>query len=378
MKRTFFTHLAVFLAVVFLSNIAYGQGGLDRAAEVLNRSNPDFFANDQVVATGISFDENGDAIIKVYLETNRGLPIPRVVDGITVQTKTVGPIRAGDPIMEQPKGGNGGGGGGNGGGGNGGGGGGGGDSSNPQDRLARPVPIGASIGTYRPNADNFCFAGTLGCRLVRLDLLTNQESHYILSNNHVIAEENGGSPSVDYILQPGTLDNSCTIDLADTIGRLSDFEPINFNGQDNLVDAAIAVTDPADVGFASPDSAYGAPTSNSAAATVGLAVKKFGRTTGYTQGEVDAINVTVNVGYTNGTAKFVNQIIIVGTGRGKNRTFSDSGDSGSLIVSSSNNNPVGLLFAGNSSVTIANPIDTVLDTFSSPNNGIIFMVDDGN
>ncbi len=166
--------------------------------------------------------------------------------------------------------------------------------------------------------------------------------------------------------------------MNDTIGRLSDFEPINFNGQDNLVDAAIAVTDADNVGFASPDSAYGAPTSNSVAATVGLAVKKFGRTTGYTQGEVDAINVTVDVGYTNGTAKFVNQIIIVGTGRGKNRTFSDSGDSGSLIVSSSNNNPVGLLFAGNSSVTIANPIDTVLDTFSSPNNGIIFMVDDGN
>ena len=49
-------------------------------------------------------------------------------------------------------------------------------------------------------------------------------------------------------------------------------------------------------------------------------------------------------------------------------TFSAGGDSGSLIVvnsvgSGSDRRPVGLLFAGSSSYTIANPIDAVLTEF---------------
>jgi predicted phage tail protein len=45
-------------------------------------------------------------------------------------------------------------------------------------------------------------------------------------------------------------------------------------------------------------------------------------------------------------------------------TFSAGGDSGSLIVTDDeNNNPVGLLFAGSSTLTIANKIDLVLDHF---------------
>jgi hypothetical protein len=46
-------------------------------------------------------------------------------------------------------------------------------------------------------------------------------------------------------------------------------------------------------------------------------------------------------------------------------------------VTQGNNNPVGLLFAGNSSVTIANPIDEVLTTLSVLN-GTVLSVDDGN
>ena len=201
-----------------------------------------------------------------------------------------------------------------------------------------------------------------------------------MSNNHVIAEQNAGNVG-DQILQPGTLDTNCTYYPADQIGSLFDFEPIDFNGV-NYVDAAIASTTTADTGFASPSDAYGAPTSNTVAATVGQAVQKFGRTTGLTKGEVDSINATVNVQYDAGVATFQNQVIIVGkVRRGKrfvNSSFSDGGDSGSLIVTQANNDPMGLLFAGNSSITIANPIDDVLNTFSDPGNGILFFIDDGN
>ena len=62
-----------------------------------------------------------------------------------------------------------------------------------------------------------------------------------------------------------------------------------------------------------------------------------------------------------GTARFEDQIVI--TGRG----FSAEGDSGSLIVTKglllADRRPVGLLFAGTVTTTLANPIDLVLDRF---------------
>ena len=66
--------------------------------------------------------------------------------------------------------------------------------------------------------------------------------------------------------------------------------------------------------------------------------------------------------YNTGTARFIDQILIT-DGR-----FSQGGDSGSLVVTQSSGQddrrPVGLLFAGSNTHTIANPIDLVLDLFS--------------
>ena len=73
-----------------------------------------------------------------------------------------------------------------------------------------------------------------------------------------------------------------------------------------------------------------------------------------------AINATVNVGYDSGVARFVNQIIITPG------NFSAGGDSGSLIVVEKGKDarkPVGLLFAGSTSITVANPIGAVLSRF---------------
>ena len=91
-----------------------------------------------------------------------------------------------------------------------------------------------------------------------------------------------------------------------------------------------------------------------------MRVMKYGRTTGQTKGKIYAINATVDVGYDSGVARFVDQIIVTPGG------FSAGGDSGSLVVTDdrkSTRQPVGLLFAGSSLVTIANPIDLVLDRF---------------
>ena len=90
-------------------------------------------------------------------------------------------------------------------------------------------------------------------------------------------------------------------------------------------------------------------------------VQKYGRTTGYTHGRVSGINATIDVGYKNGKARFEDQIVITGNG------FSAGGDSGSLIVTEglllADRRPVGLLFAGTPTSTLANPIELVLDRF---------------
>jgi hypothetical protein len=87
-----------------------------------------------------------------------------------------------------------------------------------------------------------------------------------------------------------------------------------------------------------------------------MKVHKHGRTTGYTRGRVIDVSGDFNLSYDFGTARFVDQIVIVGD----SGSFSNSGDSGSLIVERTSNQATGLLFAGSSSHTIANHISDVL------------------
>ena len=95
-------------------------------------------------------------------------------------------------------------------------------------------------------------------------------------------------------------------------------------------------------------------------AGVGTAVHKLGRTTGHTQGTITQTNVVVDVQYGGGIVRFENQMSIQS---GIADPFSAGGDSGSLIVDT-DDNAVGLLFAGNDVTTFANPIDEVLVALS--------------
>jgi len=163
------------------------------------------------------------------------------------------------------------------------------------------------------------------------------------------------------VLQPGSFDSG--IDPDDNIGTLYKYETIVFStSASNIIDAAIALSSTAALGNATPGDGYGTPKSSTADASIGMRVKKYGRTTGQTKGRIYAINATVDVGYESGVARFENQIVITPG------AFSAGGDSGSLIVvdakrSSDHHKPVGLLFAGSSLYTIANPIGPVLEAF---------------
>jgi hypothetical protein len=224
----------------------------------------------------------------------------------------------------------------------------------------RPIPLGTSGGNIKDRSTTFCCSGTLGALVT--DATTTQ---YILSNNHVLARTNKGSIGDD-IIQPGLIDQNpvCTQDANDSVADLSDWEPISFTkGTTNVVDAAIAQVR---LGMIKTDGTIldiGTVSASLVAAAINMPVKKSGRTTGLTSGTVTAVSVTIDVRYGSvcgggrGTARFVNQIRIGPGG------FSAGGDSGSLVVEdvTTNPKPVGLLFAGSSSVTFANPIQSVLN-----------------
>jgi hypothetical protein len=85
---------------------------------------------------------------------------------------------------------------------------------------------------------------------------------------------------------------------------------------------------------------------------------------------VSGLNATVSVSYEDEcagalafTQTFTGQIIISNRGS----RFLAGGDSGSLMVENSDSNPraVGLLFAGSSTLAVANPIDEVLEFFGA-------------
>jgi Fibronectin type III domain len=272
-----------------------------------------------IVGTGVGVTPAGRPVIEVFT-TRQGVALPETLGGIRVQPVVTGMIVARSATLRYP----------------------------------RPVPIGVSTGLVDFGT------GTLGARV------SNGSNVYALSNNHVFAGINMANVG-DAILQPGPIEDGGT-DPADRIGTLADFQEIDFNGGPNVMDAAIALTTPADVGTSTLPDGYGTPSTTTTTASIGLPVQKYGRTTGFTQGTVNAVNVDVDVCYFPITetlcfpgfeAHFVNQF---STPDGSVK-FSDSGDSGSLIVAQGTNEPVGLLFAGGEGLTIGNPIGPVLQRF---------------
>ncbi len=222
----------------------------------------------------------------------------------------------------------------------------------------RPLLIGSSVGFL---ASGFIMAGTLGC-FVRSG---SSPALYILSNNHVLADENryrrGGA-----IVQPGTLDGGSP--TADRVAKLTRF--VRFNpAQTNFVDCAIAKLNSAIRADVHKLKGIGTLAGQrSGDLQVGEVVHKVGRTTGVRHGRVTAFELDgVAVEYDIGVISFDNQVEIEGAG---NRAFSDAGDSGSLIVDDQMQAGA-LLFAGGDhggsngkGLTYANPIGAVLQALN--------------
>jgi len=233
----------------------------------------------------------------------------------------------------------------------------------------RPAPGGVSVGHVAITA------GTLGC------WATKNGRKVILSNNHVLANSNDAEIG-DPILQPGPFDGGSF--PQDHIANLTQFVPISFEGEpsecpfanavisvfnlgceiinsntryraakvqaaDNLVDAAIAT--PLNAADVQDEILDIGSIQGTAQGELGMAIKKSGRTTGFTTGEILQVDVTADVQYGGGRiARFTDQLLA--------GAMSQGGDSGSAVLND-NNGLIGLLFAGSDTTTIINRIEHV-------------------
>lgn len=254
----------------------------------------------------------------------------------------------------------------------------------------RPCPAGFSVGHTRITA------GTIGAPVRRV----RDGKLMVVTNNHVGADSNGGSPG-DWLIQPGRADGG-RIDPADYFARLSEFVQINFEGQNgdgkktrgvfamiargywrtiqvvgnsgarmtgcplrvqvrpnalqqptpNLVDAAIA--EPWANQF-TPEMHQLGKLTGRVDFELGDQVQKVGRTTEYTVGTVVGVDAVIRVSYGSGKiAAFANQLVIESDAG----DFSQPGDSGSGVLSM-DMRLGGLLFAGGDRQTIVNRFSDV-------------------
>jgi hypothetical protein len=231
-------------------------------------------------------------------------------------------------------------------------------------RQARPISLGVSGGNAADTANGYCCSGTLGA------LVEKNGQQFILSNTHVFAGDSvvGGNGRIasagDDINQSGLIDVGCQVISGDMVADLTDWSVIS--SMDN-VDAAIAAVRAGQVKSNGEILAIGTIANTTANPFVGQGVKKSGRTTGFSRSSVSSLNATITVGYTDECAggsyskTFTGQVVINNRGS----RFLAGGDSGSLMVEDVATNPraVGLLYAGSSSVAIANPINDVLNYF---------------
>src|SRR4030095_5203476 len=163
--------------------------GVDRAIVAQERHTAALMRIPGVVGTAVGSLPNGQAVIRILLERPNVPGLPDVLDDVPVTKTVTGMVLAfSDPTKRQ-----------------------------------RPAPLGFSIGHPAITA------GSIGARVVNAS-----QQLFVLSNNHVLANSNGASIG-DAALQPGPFDGGTS---ADQVGTLFAFQPINFSGGNNTIDAA--------------------------------------------------------------------------------------------------------------------------------------------
>ena len=139
--------------------------------------------------------------------------------------------------------------------------------------------------------------------------------------------------------------------LAKMFGSTTRLQPVKIEQESasNVVDAALA--EPMDQKNVKNKILDIGTITGMAEGTLGMEIKKMGRTTEITTGTITQIDASVRVNYGAGkVALFVDQLVA--------GPLSQGGDSGSAVLSSKDEF-IGLLFAGSTNTTILNRIQNV-------------------
>lgn len=241
-----------------------------------------------------------------------------------------------------------------------------------------PTPLGVSGGNAADTGSSQCCAGTLGA------LVSRGGQNYILSDSHVLARTDSGAIG-DSIIQPGLLDSSCSTTGTNQVATLSQFANLEIPVSGGSIDAALALVSAGKVDLNGTILELGGTTNNSqptdgaphagsgvapslyeADGITALKVAKSGGATGLTCSSISAIDVTASVTYQKGCdgAQFqqtYTDLVVIG-----GADFSASGDSGALIVTQDNADPVALLFASSDADSLGSPVADVLAALADP------------
>jgi hypothetical protein len=306
------------------------------AIRVQEKHTQRLMAQSDVVGTAVGLNDAGEVVVKIYTVREGVANLPANLDGMKVDVEVTGVIRA----MVKP---------------------GGGVKVSHTAKQTPPIQLGTSGGWGYDLANGYCCGGTLG------SLVSKGGTQYILSNYHVFEADivRGGNSmraqTGDHIIQPGLIDVGCNAATAQDVATLV----LSSSLPGSNVDCAIAAVISGQVRTDGAILEIGTISASTLAADLNQAVKKSGRTTGLTRSKVSGLNAIVSVAYDNEcaggaafTKTFTGQIIIANRGS----KFLAGGDSGSLMVEDVAANPraVGLLFAGSSTLAVANPIGEVL------------------
>jgi hypothetical protein len=152
-------------------------------------------------------------------------------------------------------------------------------------------------------------------------------------------------------MQPGCYDDGGEQDI---VAHLDDFVNLEISKNHNsyvdynLCDCAIAsIDDGIDLSYMVDG--IGTPTGITYG-RLGMKVRKLGRTTGYTESEIIAVNTTVKLRIGSGVAVFTDQIVA--------RKMCEEGDSGAAVFDKGTK-VVGILFASGHRVSLINKIHNV-------------------
>jgi hypothetical protein len=190
-------------------------------------------------------------------------------------------------------------------------------------------------------------SGTIGYFCTRKSRWSRRKEIHLLSNSHVFADlRKAQVDGNDLIMQPSPGEN----DSNRPIAALVNFSALKFNGdikEPNRVDAAIArlwETHRHKAVIPLIGAVKGYVAGNEIA--VGEPARKFGRTTGYSEGRVCSIYLDIWIRYdrTGQSAFFQNQFLIE-PAEPEFTKFVSKGDSGSLVVDAKQY-ASGLIFAG--------------------------------